>query len=936
MSQNNRRRINLDILCNCNLCSNNYDYDERLGKFTSTITGTSFDLNIRNDNNLSPCELNCVIYLITCSNCNLQYVGKTKQKLKQRFSGHKHCCKMKKDQILYKHFNSDCKFENAKFRIIDRTTENDLLSKEDFWMKKLMSVYPFGLNDQVTQVGNMTRQNFVNFDFIDPFYRYPEIRRPRSHGIRHNRKKTHPKIEDIIYDLKFMYNNYEIKKCIDTIKGTNKKLLSKILQKVLLITDQFDRRFIDIISAYVGHSREYSKVSKLNNDSNEIRVRLDYSTKMIDCINIHSMLSSNKIKSKIPQNYKVGDIKVIHKYNHPIGNRICNYNRCLENLTEDDILDNYRCICERNNNHRNIGEFVYAPVGHVITGNLNILDKLGNYNQLKQVMKYGYKYRLQEQNVTWTKIKRDIVNTIRNIKNKLININNGNEDDLREWETSLKRMLNNKIGSLKNSHNLKTFEFGIDFGLLKKQIDNIHKHFVITTVDKASNNFAFICKKFYVEKIKNELGIRDGRIEGNDVYTYCENLSINETVDEQCNNLERFHKKVNDGNKNIPKLFMNPKFHKRPYKYRFIAGASKAITKDLAIDVNLCLKLLKNIHKGYCKTIFNRTGFNYYWSVENSKEVIDKLNNINNPSAVHTYDFSTLYTNLPLESVKEEIFELIDRYFDINERKGDKYITLNHYLSKSWFSSLNSRNSFSREKLKEAIEYLLFNSYVKFGPYVFKQTKGIPMGGNASPLIADLFLANLEFKYMEKLVNTKQTDNNYNRNIRLARKLSNNSRYIDDILVCGMIDINEFLQYSLEIYPDSIPLTAGNADHLKDTFLDIDIQIEGNNFSTKIYHKVDDFDFEVVSFPFPNSNISDRITYNSFYSQLIRYASICSKFNYFAARSKRLADCLIHRGYKKHRFRMIFVKFLANYCDVVKLKYDIDTMKRFINTEFRL
>ena len=189
-NQNNQRRVYLDRICNCDLCSNNYDYDESLGKFTSTITGTSFDLNIKNDNNLSPCELNCVIYLITCSNCKLQYVGKTKQKLKQRFRGHKHCCKKKKDQILYKHFNSDCKFDNAKFRIIDRTTENDLLSREDYWMKKLMSVYPFGLNDQVSQVGNMTRQNFVNFEFIDPFYRYPEIRRSRSHGIRHNRKKT--------------------------------------------------------------------------------------------------------------------------------------------------------------------------------------------------------------------------------------------------------------------------------------------------------------------------------------------------------------------------------------------------------------------------------------------------------------------------------------------------------------------------------------------------------------------------------------------------------------------------------------------------------------------------------------------------------------------------------------------------------------------------
>ena len=126
---NNQRVQGLDRLCNCNLCNNNFDYDDRLGNFTSSITGTSFSLHIRNDNNLPPCKLDCVIYLITCSSCKIQYVGKTKQKLKQRFSGHKYCCKMKKDQILYKHFNSDCKFENAKFKIIDRTTEYDLLSR---------------------------------------------------------------------------------------------------------------------------------------------------------------------------------------------------------------------------------------------------------------------------------------------------------------------------------------------------------------------------------------------------------------------------------------------------------------------------------------------------------------------------------------------------------------------------------------------------------------------------------------------------------------------------------------------------------------------------------------------------------------------------------------------------------------------------------------
>ena len=70
---------------------------------------------------------------------------------------------------------------------------------------------------------------------------------------------------------------------------------------------------------------------------------------------------------------------------------------------------------------------------------------------------------------------------------------------------------------------------------------------------------------------------------------------------------------------------------------------------------------------------------NWYWNVDNAKEAIDNFRNINDLSAVHTCDFSTLYSNLPLELVKDEIFELIGRYFDINERKGDKYITLNQY-----------------------------------------------------------------------------------------------------------------------------------------------------------------------------------------------------------------------------------------------------------------
>ena len=142
---------------------------------------------------------------------------------------------------------------------------------------------------------------------------------------------------------------------------------------------------------------------------------------------------------------------------------------------------------------------------------------------------------------------------------------------------------------------------------------------------------------------------------------------------------------------------MITKFHKRPYKYRFIAGASNTTTKRLAIDVNLCLKLTRKIHKGYCISIYSRNGYNYFWSVDNSKEVLDKLDNVNNPS-IHTYDL-----------VRNELFEMIDRYFDINERKSNKYIVLNYFWETAQFASVNRKGSYDRDKLKTALDYLLFN-----------------------------------------------------------------------------------------------------------------------------------------------------------------------------------------------------------------------------------
>ena len=73
----------------------------------------------------------------------------------------------------------------------------------------------------------------------------------------------------------------------------------------------------------------------------------------------------------------------------------------------------------------------------------------------------------------------------------------------------------------------------------------------------------------------------------------------------------------------------------------------------------------------------------------------------------------------------------------------------------------------------------------------FLQTKGIPMGGNASPLIADLYLSWLEFEYLDQLNKSKEFD--------LLNDLKYNCRYIDIITP----NVSNFLEITREIVQET-------------------------------------------------------------------------------------------------------------------------------------
>ena len=90
-----------------------------------------------------------------------------------------------------------------------------------------------------------------------------------------------------------------------------------------------------------------------------------------------------------------------------------------------------------------------------------------------------------------------------------------------------------------------------------------------------------------------------------------------------------------------------------------------------------------------------------------------------------------------------------------------------------------------------------------------------------------------------------------------------------------------------------------------------------NKFVFKIFDKVDLFNFEVISFPYLESNVPSQICYKTFFSQLVRFANICSNFAGFAERVTFVFNKLLARKYDKELLERTFHKFVCQYSDIV-------------------
>ena len=104
-----------------------------------------------------------------------------------------------------------------------------------------------------------------------------------------------------------------------------------------------------------------------------------------------------------------------------------------------------------------------------------------------------------------------------------------------------------------------------------------------------------------------------------------------------------------------------------------------------------------------------------------------------------------------------------------------------------------------------------------------------------------------------------------------------------------------------QIYPIELQLNKANSSDTEAPFLDLNLSITNGIVSSKINDKRDDFNFEIVNFPFLDGDVPRSSFYGVYISQLIRFARVCSNVDDFNNRNLFLTAKLLKQVYRYHK-----------------------------------
>ena len=339
------------------------------------------------------------------------------------------------------------------------------------WIKKLQTAYPLGLNDHIMGLGNISRT--ASIDIMDIVSK--KSRNNRSHGKRINRnKRKHQRRNVSISDLLTIFKNngrYNLLCKLGSIPATRLYSIMEECDIISYASPKYELALI--IRAFCCH-KLFPKIDKPEHHKRYF-LKLKYINKGIDLIDIPSIFRNPSVQKCIsPENFDNTEPPIVsYTYKKPSRSFIFNYNSVSTDL---NIEQNSPPSCTCSNS-----KFRYEPSGHVITGDLNIVQD----RELQRFLLKGPKYRPPSK-IDWNECRKVIHDALLTYCKKWIKREAADKKSLDAFFNKCMKIVDTRI-----DHYAKTYkEDNIPTSLsrIKLKLRQLGKEFVFVPADKAANN----------------------------------------------------------------------------------------------------------------------------------------------------------------------------------------------------------------------------------------------------------------------------------------------------------------------------------------------------------------------------------------------------------------------------------------------------------------
>ena len=305
-------------------------------------------------------------------------------------------------------------------------------------------------------------------------------------------------------------------------------------------------------------------------------IKIIFFNKAVDAINLPALLRSTSVTDKIPVYFRDKEPLIVsYEYTSTVASKLFNFSPALSNLNVSEYFSNPQtCQCKES-------KFCYEPHGHVITGDLRVIENA----KLRELVAEGPKYR-EPNRVNWKATETMFLESTDLYAKNWSKREQVEFKYLSEWKDQLKELVADRISNLKGHFKSPKCKV-LDQLDVKDTLHKLHANHVLVPADKAANNVIIVCKKYYIK----ELGINN--VNNNPTYI---------PIDDSFETIMKSHNQfitsvgleISEEDQNLPYLYWTPKLHKSPYKHRFIAGSSKCTTKDLSCLLTKVLSTIKD------------------------------------------------------------------------------------------------------------------------------------------------------------------------------------------------------------------------------------------------------------------------------------------------------------------------------------------------------